>query len=39
LFTNIRSVVEGLPYPILADLGSHTADCPIPNIITIGYGY
>ena len=39
LLTNTRSVVEGLPYPIITDLGSLTADCPILNIITIGFDY
>ena len=36
--THARSVVESLPYPTITDLGSNPADCPILNLITIGYG-
>ena len=32
---NTRSVSDALPYPIIADLGSKHADCPIFFIITI----
>jgi len=35
LLTNIRSVSDALPYPIIADLGSKHADCPILLTITI----
>jgi len=33
--TNTRSVSDALPYPIIADLGSKHADCPILLTITI----
>jgi len=32
---NTRSVSDALPYPIIADLGSKHASCPILLIITI----
>ena len=35
LLTHIRSVSDALPYPIISDLGSKHADCPIFFIITI----
>ncbi len=35
LLTHIRSVSDALPFPIIADLGSKHADCPIFFIITI----
>ena len=33
--SDYRSVSDALPCPIIADLGSKPADCPILNIITI----
>ena len=35
MLTHIRSVSDALPFPIIADLGSKHADCPIFFIITI----
>jgi hypothetical protein len=43
LLTHIRSVSDTLPYPIIADLGSRYAGCPIffiitsPKFITLGH--
>ncbi len=35
LSTDTRAVVEGVSYPIIADLDTLPADCPILNVITI----